>query len=226
MKKWIALLLALILTLMAVSAAVADVKLKTGDHVKFGNYGDEKIEWIVLDMDGDNLFLLSRYGLDVVPFNTRSDGSMWKDCELRFWLNDDFYHSAFSKEERKAIVETEVEDDADQNNSKWMTAGRVTSTKTKDKVYCLSYREVRDYLSSEEDRKCIPTSYCISRKSNLSNSKMLNGKKTCWWWLRSSAFKANAGVVDWDGSIETCYIHHPRGVVRPCLWVEASAVEK
>ena len=50
---------------------------KAGDSIVFGNYeqdtnpenGKEKIEWIVLDVDRTKCLLVSKYGLDVKPYN-------------------------------------------------------------------------------------------------------------------------------------------------------------
>ena len=49
---------------------------KIGDTVSFGSYeqdnntenGAEAIEWIVLDVEGENVLLLSKYGLDAQAY--------------------------------------------------------------------------------------------------------------------------------------------------------------
>ncbi|WP_406547724.1 hypothetical protein [Succinimonas sp.] len=49
--------------------------LKPGDHVKFGcypqNHGDtrESIEWLALEVKGNETLLISRYGLDCQQYH-------------------------------------------------------------------------------------------------------------------------------------------------------------
>jgi len=223
-KKWISLILALTFALTLGSAALAD-GYEPGDSVLFGHYGDEEIEWYVLEDNGTDLFLMSRYALDKQPFNNTSDRSVtWETSAVREWLNQTFYHSAFTKKEREFVRETKVDDTLDSNSSKWVTAGRV-GTYTNDHVFLLSYAEVMEYLSDKNLRMCVPSSYALKQGGNVSDKKYLDYQKTCWYWLRSSAYKANAGVVDWNGNLETCYMHHSYGVVRPCIWVDRTAVK-
>lgn len=78
--------------------AESTVPLERGEHIMYGSYQGEAIEWRVLDKKGDKVLLLSEYGLDIQPFDT-SDVSrvLWKDSTMRKWLNNDFYDNAFSE---------------------------------------------------------------------------------------------------------------------------------
>ena len=266
MKKWIALLLALVM-IIGISAAfagddawtcpnggredndsafcpdcgtrkpeeeatpepkaAAETDIEVGDYVYFGKYeqsrnGDStKIRWLVIDEDNGNLFLLSELGLARHRFNQSSNGATWAECELRHWLNDTFLKTAFDKKEREKILTTEVDDGPDHTNYAWDTAGR-TGYITDDKIFLLSYEEMNSLVSSD-DRLCEPSA--AVRAMGVYTEKH-NNKTCCWYWLRTSAFRNNAGVIDASGKFETCYIHHDYGVVRPALWVEASAVTK
>ena len=90
MKKSVAILLGLILCLsLALPALVEEADAYTvGSIVRFGDYeqdndegnGEEPIEWIVLDVDGDRALLLSRYALDAQPYNTYTKRITW--CRL------------------------------------------------------------------------------------------------------------------------------------------------
>ena len=50
-----------------------------GDIISYGSYeqdadesnGKEPIEWLVLDVDGDKALMISKYGLDAKPYNTK-----------------------------------------------------------------------------------------------------------------------------------------------------------
>ena len=76
--------------------------MKKGDIIKFGKYpqdsNDSKspIEWLVLDVKGNEALLISRYGLDCKRYHHERDDITWEDCDLRKWLNCDFLKSAFS----------------------------------------------------------------------------------------------------------------------------------
>lgn len=85
-----------------------------GDIVQFGTYeqdgdlstGKEPIEWLVVASEGREVTLLSRYLLDVQPYN--EDGAAaWADSSLRTWLNEVFYRTAFSKDEREGVLEAD-----------------------------------------------------------------------------------------------------------------------
>ena len=89
--------------------------IKVGDIVTFGRYpqtaeGTDQtpIEWIVLDYDEkeNKALLLSKYGLDVKPYNTEWTGITWEKCTLRTWLNGEFLNKAFSAGEQSAILMT------------------------------------------------------------------------------------------------------------------------
>ena len=71
-----------------------------GDVVTLGAYeqdnnasnGAEPIEWIVLQNENGTVYLLSKYVLDVQPFNTEDV----KECSLDDWLKTTFSETAFS----------------------------------------------------------------------------------------------------------------------------------
>ena len=86
-------------------------------------------------------------------------------------------------------------------------------------MFVLSYAEASKYLKDRNHRLCIPTAYTLAQGGNKSDNSYLDGKKTCWYWLRSPAYKNNACCVTWEGAYETCYISHTYGVVRPSVWV-------
>ena len=86
-KRTLCLILALAAILCAgpVSAAAGSGSYSPGDIVTFGEYeqdhnrqnGAEPIEWIVLDTDGDYLFLVSRYILDRQRYNKDKESTTW-----------------------------------------------------------------------------------------------------------------------------------------------------
>ena len=60
-----------------------------------------------MDEEDGELLLLSKYCLDSRAYNRKADVSLvWENSDYRAWLNDDFYNTAFSEEEKALIVES------------------------------------------------------------------------------------------------------------------------
>ena len=192
-----------------------------GTTVTFGSYeqdnnlenGPEPIEWIVLDVQDGKALLLSKYGLDAQPYNTKIESVTWETCSLRSWLNSDFMEAAFNQKEKHYISTTLVDNSRAQTNSKWRTSSG-NGNNTQDQVFLLSYAEVDSYFRSDDERVCTVTEYAKSEGAYS------NGKGTK-WWLRSRGNAPNtSSYVDKDGKISYInYINHAGDAVRPALWV-------
>lgn len=192
-----------------------------GDIVNFGTYKPganallkgKEIEWIVLDVQEDKALLISKYGLDVKPYNGDKIDIDWENCTLRKWLNNDFINVAFSTEERKRIVPTRVIND---DNPDYPAKG---GNDTEDYIFCLSLAEANHYFDSSADKICDPTEYAIAR------DVLTSGIGSCWWWLRSpGAHSTDAAFVHYDGVSNSSgrSINSDHVAVRPALWVENS----
>jgi hypothetical protein len=172
-----------------------------GDYVIFGSYeqdnntanGKESIRWQVLAKEGGKLLIVSEYGLDVQPYNTKETSVTWETCSLRTWLNKDFYNAAFSSTEKSKIQTTSV---ANVNNSTHGTKGGKT---TKDKVFLLSYDEIGEYYMLVVDSDgsynaalcCRPTEYAESKGAYIATDlteayKYYIGNGSC--WLRTPGY--------------------------------------
>ena len=229
MKRLISLLLA-VLMILGTGCAPADsgIKIRVGDYVSLGHWeqndnkgdGTESIRWLVIDVVGSDLFLLSDKALANLPFNKKSDGTAWAGSFLRQWLNNDFYTAAFSTEEAAAIRTTKVEDTVEHTYAPWNTASRFSGV-TEDKVFCLSFLEAGNLLTVQW-ACCEPTAVVAKSKNKILTMKS-NGQTYCYWWLRTSSYKKNAMMIAGDG-FSSAYEHQPQICVRPVLWVDASAV--
>ena len=192
--------------------------VKKGSTIKFGTYeqdnntsnGKEEIEWLVLEIRGEKALLISEYGLDCQPYNTKQEDVTWKTCSLRNWLNKTFYSQAFSSEERLMIADSTVT--ADKNPEYNTNPGNDTT----DKIFLLSITEAKKYFSSDSERICTPTAYAKAKGAYESDSG------SCWWLLRSPGHNQFlAAIVDTDGSIDYYgySVHVDSGCVRPALWI-------
>ena len=209
---------------------IIKTEIRKGMIIPFGSYPQNEnssrvpIEWIVLDVRKPSLtnrlfnrdnkieaLLVSRYGLDSMPYNDDRTVVTWEDCDLRKWLNNDFIKSAFSEEEVKRIKFSELKNE---DNHEYGTKG---GNDTKDRIFCLSITEAKQYFSSEKDRQCRPTAYARNKGAYVNNSN-----SCCAWWLRSPRFyQYDAAHVDSVGALDLrgYYVHDGRNAVRPALWI-------
>jgi len=69
----------------------------------FGTGSREPIRWRVLGQRSDLLLLISEDVIDFRPYHSGSTVSGWADCDLRRWLNGEFYRQAFTDTERERM---------------------------------------------------------------------------------------------------------------------------
>ena len=191
-----------------------------GTYLAFGSYpqtktgnDDTPIEWLILESDGETALLISRYALDCKPYNKNKD-TTWETCTLRGWLNDEFFNKAFSADEKKSILQSNVSAD---KNPKYSTN---PGNATKDKVFLLSVVEANKYFKSDDARKCAPTDYAIQQGAHTSDIFKVEGRWACWWWLRSPGYNSySAAYINNGGSIDYNLVYFSSGAVRPCVRV-------
>ena len=152
---------------------------KVGETIEFGNYPQDKdgtekpIEWIVMKNEGNQVLLLSKYVLDAKPYYEEVEEVTWETSDIRQWLNNEFYTTAFNKAE-KAKIQTSLIKNED--NSEYGTDG---GNDTEDKVFLLSEKEADTLFSNDEERIAQATEY--AQKSGC----YVDVDKVAWWWLRS-----------------------------------------
>ena len=194
-----------------------------GDIILFGSYeqdndasnGQEEIEWIVLDVQEEKALLISRYALNCHKYNSSRTDITWEECTLRTWLNDEFLNTAFSAEEQERILPSKVTAD---NNPRYSTN---PGNDTMDQIFLLSYREAKEYFSSDSERQCKPTEYAEAHGcyTNSDNGNVL-------WWLRSPGYYADyATSVNSAGSFNVYgyYVDSGSYAIRPALLINLDA---
>lgn len=218
--------------IMAISAEIMlDTKFTVGNYVTFGTYpqtalGNDQtpIEWLVLARDGRQALLISRYGLDAKPYNTKLSSVTWKKCTLRTWLNDTFLNKAFSLTEQTAILTTDVDNSKQQCYSGWNPS---RENDTKDKVFLLSYAEANKYFGiqyvgtnvASQKARVAPTAYIEGKIYTYNESKTIDGQNAGTWWLRSPGKKSlDASVTTASGMFNSSDVNLVE-IVRPALWV-------
>ena len=187
---------------------------KVGETIEFGNYPQDKdgtekpIEWIVMKKEGNQVLLLSKYVLDAKPYNEEVEEVTWETSDIRKWLNNEFYTTAFNKAE-KAKIQTSLIKNED--NSEYGTSG---GNDTEDKVFLLSEKEAETLFSNDKKRIAKATEY--AEESGVYG----NEEKAAWWWLRSPGhWSDGAAVVNRNGWVyrDGDYVSSSVDGVRPAL---------
>lgn len=206
---------------------------KTGDYITFGTYeqdnntanGKEPIEWLVLSNNGDELYIMSKYALECKPFQEEGRFSIWKECTLRTWLNDEFYNTAFSKDEKTWIKNTIVKND---DNPLYGTIG---GEETNDYVFLPSLEDMVNtiygfddkYEAEDTKRRCVPTEYAKEQGVKTFDTGMNEKEGFCIWLLRSPGTKPYEGNFYVSDVMYTGEIRFTAGVwvnfygIRPAL---------
>ena len=209
------------------NAKICDAAFQPWKIVQFGHYpqtkennDDRLIEWQVLDRDGRNALLISRYGLDKLPYNETLANVTWEQCTLRAWLNSTFINRTFTDEEQAAILVTDVDNGTGQGYEGWSVEG---SNNTLDKIFLLSYAEAYQYFGvTYENGSNIKARVAPYDFVSWSTQKTEEGIGAIAWWLRSPGeAQIYALYVGADGHVGSEDVAGDGGfnAVRPALWV-------
>ncbi len=194
--------------------------MNAGDVVEFGRYeqdgdlsnGAEPVEWQVLEKRDGRALLISRYGLDVRPYHPEFTHVTWAECGLRQWLNDSFFHTAFTVEEQARIPEVL------NSNPENPEIGTPGGDDTLDRVFLLSIGEVKQYIPSVKDRVCEGSPFV------LQNGAVIDPKfGTSYWWLRSPGWSRESASIVYSHGLIYAYgsnVTSAARMVRPALWIE------
>ena len=179
-----------------------------------GYYTYDPIEWRVLSVDSDGVYVIAEKLLDAKPYNTSNVSITWADCTLRTWLNGTFSDLAFTEDESNLINSTHL---VNGDNPNYGTEGGVS---TDDNIFVLS---LADSLDSNYGFSST-TSSDTARKAKYSDYAAARGIYTganpySWWWLRTpGSYTDGACYVSYDGSISYYnYVINTNVGVRPAL---------
>lgn len=204
--------------------------VSVGATVRFGSFeqdnnganGQERLEWKVLDVQGDKALIITKKVIDFQRyadsfFGTPSD---WNGSMLRAWLNNSFVGTAFTADERTKISSTTT--GASQNS----VYGNVIGAGSGDQIFILSEEEASRYFKTDGDRMAECTAYALARNTDPALRNQVTG--TSYWWLRTAGIeKYNAMYVHYTGSMSNSGMAVGNTIVgvRPAAWVDKSALE-
>ena len=185
----------------------------------------EPITWRVLDVQSSSAFLMADLVLDSQDYhystsNRTIGGSTvyannYKESHIRSWLNDNFYNTAFTTEEKARIQTTNVDNSV---ASTGFSPNTYACANTSDKVFLLSYAEATSAtygLSTTTSRQLGPSAYAKAQ-GVYTNTNGFN-----YWWLRSP-FSNDANFtrnVSSNGYVYSLDVYYTSSGVVPALWI-------
>lgn len=175
----------------------------------------EPIKWHILREEEGIALLLADLILDAQEFNATlgnsnesdisASSNNWEHSGIRKWLNDVFYNTAFTETEKTLICESKLDNKTtakpnDDGRNRYATQ----QNNTKDSVFLLSYKEVKDLICKQNTlalrRK--NSDYALSQGAGASTlpDTLSNGT----WWLRSPFYLDSnyASFVSFDGNTD------------------------
>lgn len=191
------------------------IEAQVGDLVEFGSYAEKSISWMVLDETEDKYLLLSEKGLASKYMDSdTSDVITWEECELRQWLNGDFYNDSFSEQEKNIIATVT---NVNIGNEEYDIDG---GNDTEDMIFLLSLEEVENYFSSESERVCYPTDKAISDGCYVF-TRSNGGNDAARWWTRTAGnMPGGFRYVECEGGIPFGGLADNSNItIRPAVWV-------
>lgn len=168
-------------------------KLRVGGSIEMGNDDGETLRWDVIAVDGDRALVVARESVDWRLFNDSYASVTWENSSVRNWLNDTFYYYVFTPEERARIIETEIE------NPDNPDSGVDGGGKTTDRLFLLSYYEVRDYLGSGSRRTAWKSVRAHNSAQQLNPDGYIGSFEARYWTRTPGDDSRSFLCVDEDG---------------------------
>lgn len=146
----------------------------------------EPVKWRILTETDGKALILADLALDSQQFyhddyggtQTRNDKKVcannYAESDIRTWLNDTFYDTAFNALQKELIETTNVDNGV---SGTGYDGNPYVCENTDDKVFLLSFQEATEYLTAAE-RKMKVSDYAKSQG-------IFAHEGACWWWLRS-----------------------------------------
>lgn len=187
---------------------------KKGDCITFGVFeqdnstkSKEPIEWTVLDVQDGKSLIISNHVLIGLDMGSKDTDTTWANCNVRRWLNETFMSSFTSYESSYILQSTVNNKDGD----------------TQDKVFILSWDEVKSYYPYKANRLVEATRWAIANGGwSLKARKNEGSKSHSEWWLRDSYEVYR--YIDYDGEYDYKTFPDFESGVRPAMWLDTTKI--
>lgn len=181
----------------------------------------EPIKWRILSESGDEALILCESIIANKCFDKNSNN--YKNSDIRSWLKNGFYYSAFNSLQQSLILTTMVDNSA---ASAGDNPNQYAYSNTYDKIFLLSYVEIvntsygfsSSYSTLDTVRRRVTSDYARCTGVYIQNSVY-----GC-WWLRShySGFGIRARSVEGIGDVGERNVDFTAGGVVPALKIQLS----
>lgn len=155
---------------------------KLWEEISFGRFRQgtadtkRKLEWYVIGINQNQMTLLCAKVIRSLPYNEIKTNVTWETCSLRKYLNEQFFESTFSQEEKEAIIEMPLEP----------ALGKGTNLKqcrrTRDRVFLADIDLVETLPNNI--RLGYPTLRTVE-ENRLFMGRGLSTKDYIYWWVRN-----------------------------------------
>lgn len=162
-----------------------------------------ELEWYVIKKTDDKELLLCKNAIKRQKYNnTKKENIRWEDSDIRKYLNEDFYNVVFTNAEKEKINFSNISNEASPESNDFDTGYY-----TLDKIFLLSYNEIKDYIGFEN--------------RNVLSAKSKDGDMIS-WYLRTAAKKAGRVLtVSSEGKVKLTGEPALAGkYIRPAMWVK------
>lgn len=215
--------------------------LHFSDKLLFGRYPTgskgnvEAILWRVIAVEKERILLLSEFLLDAKNFHKENVEVCWASCDLRKWLNKEFYDQAFKAEEKALILTSQI------GMRRNLLYGTDCGAEIEAAVFLLSVEELYLYFTENPEsayyqknpfQKVGPESFMLAKYTQYARERTsyMNSKEPSsgWWWLRTSgenkkkaAAVTSTPEVNMKGNLVKFPLDGPKpaGGVRPAIWI-------
>lgn len=214
--------------------------LHFSDKLLFGRYPTgpkgkvEAILWRVIAVEKERILLLSEFLLDAKNFHKENVEVCWASCDLRKWLNKEFYDQAFNAEEKDLILTSQI------GMRRNLLYGTDCGAEIEAAVFLLSVEELYLYFTENPEsayyqknpfQKVGPKSFMQAKYTQyaLKRTSYTNQKSGAgWWWLRTSGednTRATVVTSTPEVNMEGYFVKFPldgpkpAGGVRPAIWI-------
>ena len=185
------------------------------------------IEWDVLNELNGKVLIIANLILDSQEYYSRMTANRidhnggegyannYELSNIRKWLNDDFYNTAFNGFKKEVIDVTTVDNSA---NSTGESSNIYASNNTNDSFFLLSYKEFKKYCNDTKSQATV-TEYAKSQGlyTYIYDDYSEKGNS----WLRSPGYSLGfeAFRISYGGSYSEYFVSSTFYGVRPACWI-------
>jgi len=185
----------------------------SGNLVAFGGY-----VWLVLSRQGDCALLLAKDAVETRMFDPLAAGTgstvSWENCEVRGWLNHDFYNRFSTKDKRRIVAAH----NHNPGNPLYHTNG---CPNTIDNVFLLSLEEAVLFFGNSGALENLRAKQLwLSDAFNVYRMARYWKREACWWLRTPGRTPDSSLYVSFEGQINLQGVPmSASGGVRPALWI-------